>query len=121
MRGGRPDCRHGRHSWELGLWVAAILVISSGGLLTQAASGDAASQARGSGKPQSRRVALRPAAPGAEITVTLHFRPRHARSLALLASRAGARPRHGRWLRARFGPARATTAAADRYLSRHGL
>jgi kumamolisin len=121
---GRPDHkpgRHGRHSWESGLWVAAILVISSGALLTRAAAGDAASQARGSSEPQSRRVPLRPAAPGAEITVTLHFRPRHARSLALLASRAGARPRQARWLRARFGPARATTAAADRYLSRHGL
>jgi len=93
--------------------VAAVLVISFGALLTQAASGDAASH--GSSDPQSRRVPLRPAAPGAQITVTLHFTPRHARSLALLASDAGARPRHARWLRARFGPTRATTAAADRY------
>ena len=118
---GRPACRLGRRSWESGLWVAAILVISFGALLTQAAPGDAASQSRGSSELQSRRVPLRPAAPGAQITVTLHFTPRHARSLALLASDAGARPRHARWLRARFGPARATTAAADRYLARHGL
>jgi hypothetical protein len=90
-------------------------------LLTQAAPGDAASQSRGSIELRSHRVPLRPAAPGAQITVTLHFTPRHARSLALLASDAGARPRHARGLRARFGPARATTAAADRYLARHGL
>lgn len=116
---GRPARRPGRPSWKSGLWVAAVLVISSGALLTQAAPGDAASH--GSSEPHSRRVPLRPAAPGAQITVTLHFTPRHARSLALLASDAGARPRHARWLRARFGPTRATTAAADRYLARHGL
>jgi kumamolisin len=101
--------------------VASILAISFGALLTQAAPGDAASQSRGSSELQSRRVPLRPAAPGAQVTVTLHFIPRHARSLALLASDAGARPRHARWLRARFGPARATTAAADRYLAHRGL
>ena len=117
---GRPACLLGRSSWESGLKVAAILVISFGALLTQAAAGDAASQSRG-GEPLSRPSPMRPAAPGAQVTVTLHFTPRHARSLALLASRAGARPRQARWLRARFGPARATTAAADRYLSRHGL
>ena len=118
---GRPACRLGRSSWESGLKVAAILVISFGALLTQAAAGEAASQSRGSSGLTSRPLPLRPAAPGAQVTITLHFTPRHARSLALLASPAGARPRHARWLRARFGPARATTAAADRYLSRHGL
>ena len=116
-----PARRLGRPSWERGLCVAAILIISFGALLTQAAPGDAASHSGGSSERQSRRVPLRPAAPGAPITVTLHFTPRHARSLALLASRAGARPRPARWLRARFGPIRATTAAADRYLARHGL
>jgi len=117
--GGRPASRLGRSSWESRLRVAAILVISLGALVTQATPGDAASH---DGRElQSRRVPLRPAAPGAEITVTLHFTPRHARSLALLASDAAARPRPTRWLRAHFGPARATTAAADRYLARHGL
>ena len=118
---GRPARRLRRPSWGSGLWVAAILVISLGALLTQAAPGEAASQSRGGSQLQSRRVTLRPAAPGAQITVTLHFAPRHARSLALLASGTGARPRPARWLRARFGPARATTAAADGYLARHGL
>ena len=117
--GGRPASRLGRSSWESRLRLAAILVISLGALVTQATPGDAASH---DGRElQSRRVPLRPAAPGAEITVTLHFTPRHARSLALLASDAAARPRPTRWLRAHFGPARATTAAADRYLARHGL
>ena len=116
---GRPARRLGRPSWESRLWVAAILVISFGALLTQAVPGEAASH--GSGELQSRRVPLRPAAAGAQITVTLHFTPRHARSLALLASHPGTRPRQARWLRARVGPTRATTAAADRYLARHGL
>ncbi|MFL6049064.1 MAG: protease pro-enzyme activation domain-containing protein [Gaiellales bacterium] len=99
--------------------MAAFLVVASGALLTQAAPGDAAS--RGGSDQQSRRVPLRAAVPRARITVTLHFTPRHARSLALLASRGSARPRRARWLRARFGPSRVTTAAADRYLARHGL
>jgi len=116
---GRPTSRLGRSSRETRLRVVAVLVIPFAALLTQATPVDAASH--GGGELLSRRVPLRPATPGAEITVTLHFTPRHARSLALLASDAGARPRHARWLRAHFGPARATTAAADRYLARHGL
>jgi len=62
---------------ESGLWVAAVVVIAFGVLLTQAVPGEAASH--GSSDPQSRRVPLRPAAPGAQITVTLRFTPRHAR------------------------------------------
>ena len=116
---GRPTSRLRRSSRESRLRVVAVLVIPFAALLTQATPVDAASH--GGGELLSRRVPLRPATPGAEITVTLHFTPRHARSLALLASDAGARPRHARWLRAHFGPARATTAAADRYLARHGL
>ncbi|HEV8450883.1 MAG TPA: S53 family peptidase [Gaiellales bacterium] len=103
------------------MWVAAITVISVGALLTQAATGEAASQSGRSGESPSRPVPLRPATPGAQVTVTLHFTPRHPRSLALLASHTGARPRQAKWLRTRFGPARATAAAADRYMARHGL
>jgi kumamolisin len=97
------------------------MVISFGALLMQAAAGEAASQSGRSSEPPSRPLPLRPAAPSAQVTLTLHFTPRHARLLAVLASHAGARPRRARWLRPRFGPARATTAAADRYMARHGL
>ena len=118
---GRPAWRLGRPSWGSGPRLAAILVISCGALLTQAVPGDAASQSRGSSELPSRPSPLRPAAAGAQVTVTLHFTPRHARLLAALASHPGARPRRPRWLRARFGPSRATTVRADRYLARHGL
>ena len=57
--------------------MAAILVISFGALLTQAVPGEAASH--GSSELQSRPLPLRPAALGAQITVTLRFTPRHAR------------------------------------------
>src|SRR6478672_7521499 len=117
MRVG-PARRLGRPSWGSGPRALGILAIAFGVLLTQAAAGDAASQPGGRSE---RPVALRAAAPGAQVTVTLHFTPRHARSLALLASDPSARPLHARWLRAQFGPSRATTAAADRYLSRHGM
>src|SRR3954451_14469912 len=112
---GRPALRLGRPSWGSGLWVAAFLVVASGALLTQAAPGDAAS--RGGSDQQSRRVPLRAAAPRARITLPFHFPPPPARWRALLASGASARPRRARWFRARFGPSRVTTAAADRYLA----
>jgi len=115
---GWPGRRLRRPSWGSGSSALGILAVALGVLLTQAAPGDAASQPGGGSE---RPVPLRTAAPGAQVTVTLHFTPRHARSLALLASDPGARPHHARWLRAQFGPSRATTAAADRYLSRHGM
>ena len=65
-------------------------------------------------------VRIGPAPAGSAITVTLHFAPRHAALLARMAGRGG-RPMPLAALRARFTPARATTAAADRYLARRGF
>jgi kumamolisin len=68
----------------------------------------------------ARAVRIGPAPAGSAITVTLHFAPRHAALLARIADRGG-RPLPLAALRARFAPARATAAAADRYLARRGF
>jgi kumamolisin len=69
----------------------------------------------------TRPVPIGPAPAGSAVTVTLHFAPRHARLLSRIAARRSGRALSPASLRSHFAPARATTAAADRYLARRGF
>jgi subtilase family serine protease len=107
----RQGCGH----WSSGWYVGATALAGLCALVL------AVPHAHASAGASSGPVAIGPAPAGRALTVTLHFAPRHAGLLGRIAGRRHGAGLSAETLRSLFGPARATTAAADRYLARRGF
>src|SRR5438067_9436040 len=101
------------------LGTTVVLVVAGAALMTASAAGGTTARPQAGGQLAEHLVG--PAAAHQRLDVTLHFTPRHRAALDRLAGAPGHRPVASARLQALFGPAAATTGAADRYMARHGF